>query len=340
MATYKEIFGKKIQSLASDLPAAQGAGQIWYNETSDTFKSSVLVAGTWASGGTVPQTIQGGGSGGTQTAAWIAGGLQYPGDTKNKSWTYNGSSWTAAPNIPNNYFIGGSTGPDAAGLLFDGIGSYGPGTATYEWDGSAWTAGGTLPAVGPGGSQANCGTGTQTAALSIGGIGDPPPARSDRVMDYNGASWTTGTSVPTGMGGTAGDGPETATWIGGGTGTPGGATNQPTNSFEFNGTGWTASGSLGTGLPQGVPAQGWGPQTAGIIGGGTSSGPTATIVQLYDGATWSTGASMSTPRINGAMSSQSAGTQTGFVAGGAPPIHDETEEFTAAAVGVKTITTS
>ena len=340
MATYKEIFGKKIQSLASDIPAAQGAGQIWYNDTSNTFKSSVLVAGTWASGGTVPQAVQGGGSGGTQTAAWIAGGLQYPGDTKNKSWTYNGATWTAAPTIPNNYFIGGSTGPDSAGLLFDGIGSYGPGTATYEWNGASWTIGGAIPAIGPGGNSYATGAGTQTAALAIGGIGDPPSTRTDRVLDYNGASWTTGTSTPGGTGGAAADGPETATWMGGGSGQPGGGGDQPTNSFEWDSSSWTASGTIGTALPQGIQAQGWGPQNAGIIAGGTSSAPTSTIVQLYDGATWSVGASMSQTRINSAMSSQSAGTQTGFVVGGYPPALDMTEEFTAAAVGIKTITTS
>jgi hypothetical protein len=335
MATYKEIFGKKIQSLASDIPAAQGAGQIWYNETSDTFKSSVLVAGTWASGGTIPQIVRGGGSGGTQTAAWLAGGLQYPGDTKDKTWTYNGSSWTSAPDIPTNYFIGGSTGPDAAGLLFDGIGSYGPGTATYEWNGSSWSAGGAIPAVGPGGNSFVTGTGTQTAALGIGGIGDPPPAGSTRVVDYNGASWTTGTSTPAATGGAAGDGPNAATWIGG-------AQNQTTGSFEWDSSSWTAGGTIGTALPQGLPAQGWGPQTAGIIAGGTSSAPTSTISQLYNGSTWSTGASMSVPRQNNAMSSQSAGTQYGFVAGGYSVTGntDATEEFTAAAVGIETITTS
>jgi len=340
MATYKEIFGKKVQSLASDIPAAQGAGQIWYNTTSNTFKSSVLVAGAFSAGGTVPQAVQGGGSGGTQTAAWIAGGLQYPGDTKNKSWTYDGSTWTAAPNIPNNYFIGGSTGPDSAGLLFDGIGSYGPGTATYEWDGSAWTVEATLPAVGPGGSQGDTGTGVQTAALAIGGIGDPPPTRSDRVMDYNGSAWTTGTSFPGGVAGAAGDGPNAATWVGGGSGTPGGSTDQPTNSFEWDSSSWTTSGTIGTALPEGIQCQGWGPQTAGIIAGGTSSAPTSTISQLYDGSTWSTGPSMTQTRINGAMSSQSAGTQTGFVVGGYPPALDMTEHFDGAAVGIQTITTS
>ena len=39
MATYREIHGEEVQSLASD-PSASAAteGQIWYNTTSGTFK--------------------------------------------------------------------------------------------------------------------------------------------------------------------------------------------------------------------------------------------------------------------------------------------------------------
>ena len=40
-------------------------------------------------------------------------------------------------------------------------------------NGTAWTAGLQVPAVGPGWDRIGC-TGTQTAGLSIGGIGDPP----------------------------------------------------------------------------------------------------------------------------------------------------------------------
>ena len=337
MVSYKDISGLRIKKVSSD-PSNLNEGEMWYNTTSNTFKVAGTLAASWSSGGTVPQAVQGGGSGGTKTAAWLAGGLQYPGDTKNKSWTYNGTSWTAAPTIPNNYFIGGSTGPDAAGLLFDGIGSYGPGTATYEWDGSSWTTGGAIPAIGPGGNSYATGTGTQTAAFAIGGIGDPPPARVTRVLDYNGTAWSAGNDTPLTTAGTAGDGPNSATWIGGGDGGPG----MSTKSFEYNGASWTESGAIGTALPQGIQAQGWGPQTAGIIGGGTSSPPTATITQTYDGATWSTGASMSTTRGNAAMSSQSAGTQAGFVAGGWESSGNTgaTEEYSLSSLGTTTVTTS
>lgn len=335
MATYINLHGNNIPSRASD-PSNPSDGEIWYNTTSSSLKGHLQLSAAFSSGGTVPKAIQGGGSGGTQTAAWAAGGLQYPGGTSNKTWTYNGTSWTEGNTIPANYFIGGSTGPDAAGLLFDGIGSYGPGTATYEWDGTNWTSGGALPAIGPGGNSYASGAGTQTAALAIGGIGDPPPARVDRVIDYNGASWTSGTNTPLPTAGTASDGPNTATWIGGGDGGPG----MSTKSFEFNGASWTASGDIGTALPQGIQAQGWGPQTSAIIAGGTSSAPTSTISQVYDGTSWATGASMSQTRVNGAMSTQSAGTQTGFVVGGYPPSLDMTEEYQSAGPGTVSITAS
>jgi len=335
MATYINLHGNNVPIVSSD-PSNPINGEIWYNSSTKTFKGHLYAPAAFSTGGTVPQAIQGGGSGGTQTAAWAAGGLQYPGDTKNKTWTYDGSSWTAGNNIPNNYFIGGSTGPDSAGLLFDGIGSYGPGTATYAWDGTNWTAGGALPAIGPGGNSYTSGAGTQTAALCIGGIGDPPPAQVDRVLDYDGSAWTSGNSTPLTTAGTAADGPNAAAWIAGGDGGPG----MSGKSFNYDGSSWTASGTIGTALPQGIQCQGWGPQTSSIIAGGTSSAPTATISQTYDGTSWSTGVSMSQTRVNGAMSSQSAGTQTGFVVGGYPPALDMTEHYDAAGPGTVTITTS
>ena len=336
MATYININGNNIPITASD-PSNPIIGEIWYNTTTNLLKGRVNMTAAFSTGGTVPQAIQGGGSGGTQTAAWAAGGLQYPGDTKNKTWTYNGTTWTAANDIPANQFIGGSTGPDSAGLLWDGIGSYGPGTATYEWDGTNWTAGGAIPAIGPGGNSYATGSGaSQTAAIAIGGIGDPPPARVTRVIDYNGTSWSAGDDTPLTTAGTAADGPTGATWIGGGDGGPG----MSTKSFEYNGSSWTASGTIGTALPQGIQCQGWGPQTSAIIAGGTSSAPTATISQTYDGTSWATGASMSQTRVNGAMSTQSAGTQTGFVVGGYPPALDMTEEYQAAGPTTVSITSS
>jgi hypothetical protein len=51
MATYKGIQGYTVQSLSSDPPAAQSAGQLWYNNDSGAFKIGTQGAGAWSSGG-------------------------------------------------------------------------------------------------------------------------------------------------------------------------------------------------------------------------------------------------------------------------------------------------
>ena len=299
---------------------------------------NVVTGGAFSSGGTIPQIVRGGSSGGTQTAAWITGGLQYPGDTKNKTWTYDGASWSSAEDLPSNLFVGGGVGPATAGLAWDGIGSYGPGTNTYEWDGSNWTSGGPIPAIGPGGSQGDTGAGVgQTAAVAMGGVGDPPPAQSSRMLAYNGSSWTSDESMPTGVSGCAADGPNTAIWIAGGYSSP---DSTSTASKEYNGASWTTTGGLVNALPQSVQFMGWGPQTNAIVAGGNPAADT--VSQQYNGTSWATAPSMSTGRDNSGYCSKTSGSQTGFIAGGysGSANTDATEEFNpgTTSINIKTLT--
>ena len=303
--------------------------------------TNAITAGAFSSGGTVPQIIRGGASGGIQTAAWITGGLQYPGDTKNKTWTYDGASWSSAEDLPSNYLIGGGVGPATAGLAWDGIGSYGPGTNTYEWDGTNWTAGGAAPAIGPGGNSYNTGAGVgQTAAVAIGGIGDPPPASSDRMIAYDGSSWSSDESLPSGIAGAAGDGPNTAIWIAGGRNDT--VPSSSTDSKEYDGSSWTSTGSLVNPLPEGIAFHGWGTQTAAIVAGGNPAADTAS--QQYNGTIWVSAPSLSTGRDNNAYCSKTSGSQTGFIAGGYSGTANTgaTEEFNpeTTALNVKTLTQS
>ena len=104
MTTYRETKGYSIKKVSSD-PANVKEGQIWYNSSSKTIKIAPKIA-AFASGGNLPRIIRGGSGGGTQTAAWYCGGLQYntsPPTTspKNKLGTleYDGSSWTETNNI-------------------------------------------------------------------------------------------------------------------------------------------------------------------------------------------------------------------------------------------------
>ena len=51
MSEYKKIHGIHIQALASD-PSNLGAGQVWYNTTSNQLKiTAVSTSGAWATGG-------------------------------------------------------------------------------------------------------------------------------------------------------------------------------------------------------------------------------------------------------------------------------------------------
>ena len=62
MANYKELKGKHILSIASDLDNAEGEGQIWFNTTSSDYKTIVKVTGAWASGGNMNTARQFAGS--------------------------------------------------------------------------------------------------------------------------------------------------------------------------------------------------------------------------------------------------------------------------------------
>jgi len=74
MTTYKEIFGKYVKNYSSD-PTSDIEGQIWYNSTSGTFKTNLVGAAAWASGGNLATARQSPAGAGTQTAGLVFAGL-------------------------------------------------------------------------------------------------------------------------------------------------------------------------------------------------------------------------------------------------------------------------
>ena len=323
-------------STAGLIASGAAPGPVYTTEVEE-FNSStnVITAGAWASGGNLPQDSRGGGSAGIQTAAWYVGGLQYPSDTKNRTDEYNGTSWTNVNNIPANRFGCNACGTLTAGLIWGSYQGYSPVVGAYEYDGTDWTAGGSLPNIGPAYGGAG-GGGTQTAAVACGGYGDPPPGVS-QVMEYDGSSWSSNpNSLPAGNYDQAGDGTSTALWLAGGY-----LVNNTT--LHFDGTSFTTSGSMTTARPSACGA-GYGTQTNAIVAGGEGSG-TSTQGEQYNGTSWVTAPSMSQGRKYGLGASRSAGSQTGFIAGGATPPNpntNKTEEFNAetSAINVKTLTQS
>ena len=105
---------------------------------------------------------------------------------------------------------------------------------TGEYDGSSWTTGGNLNTT----RTSLTGAGTQTAGLASGGTAQPNSSFAN-VEEYNGTSWSEVTDIPTARGRMGGAGKtQTAALIAGG-GPP-----ATTNSFEYDGTNWTAGGSI------------------------------------------------------------------------------------------------
>ena len=49
MTTYRKIHGRSIQAVTTDPTESVAEGQVWYNTSSDTFKT-VLVSEAWSSG--------------------------------------------------------------------------------------------------------------------------------------------------------------------------------------------------------------------------------------------------------------------------------------------------
>ena len=80
----------------------------------------------------------------------------------------------------------GGAGTQTAGLAFGGGPGGGNSTTTKEYDGSTWTAGGSLNVS----NSFLAALGTQTAAIGAGGYNPSPASVRITAEQYNGTSWT------------------------------------------------------------------------------------------------------------------------------------------------------
>ena len=286
MATYKEIFGKPIKFLSSD-PANEGEGQIWFNSTSNVFKT-VLNSGAWSSSSPV-NTIRGQTAGtGTQTACLLMGGSAPPYPTPSSAVEeYNGSGWRTETSIPTTTQQGGGAGTITAALFAGGFNTPPPPgfNTSYEFDGSTWTA--SPGNMNTGRTQLGSG-GTQAAAVIYGGSEWGSPGGTPATETYDGSTWTTSGAMTTARYGMMGSnvGTQTASLaIGGGPYT--------TNVEEFNGSSW----SLQSNIPTASDAQTrYGTTTAAVAAGGGPRPAIGTKVFQGDGTTWTATPDMASPR--------------------------------------------
>ena len=313
MATYREIHGRSIQAVTTDPTGDVAEGQIWYNTSTDAFKT-IVVSEAWASASPTINLTNNGAGAGAQTASLTFGGRNPPGPAfVATTEEYNGSGWTAggALNTARSYLagFGTQTAAVAAGGRIDA-----PGTstnATEEYNGSSWTTVNNMGTARRVGGDAGI---VQTAGLAIGG--GPPGVTT--TEHYDGTNWTSGGALNTARFYLAGFGTLTSAVAAGGNGGESAVE-------EYNGSSWTSATSLGTGRTQ-LGSSG-SSETDGIVFGGEAPGPTVKAdAESYDGTSWTEGPNLATARRG--LSGSSGHSKTAALATAGFPTYNLTEEFT------------
>jgi len=322
MATYENLHGRRVNVVSSN-PSNPKEGEVWYNSTLGLVKGYVLSPATVSSGGNLTLKRAQLGGAGTLTAGIVFGG-EAPAVPSITGATeeYDGTSWSNGGTCPAGKSDMHSSGTQTAALWGGGS----PSSAeTYEYNGSSWTDTGNMPFT-----NRDCfggGVGVQTAALQVGGFINPGNY-STVMCTYDGSSWT---NIPQ----TFPSGPRTGNFSTAGIQTACISAGPGTDSIEWNGSSWTATNNLATSNNSAVHR---GTVSGSVLMGG---GPGyETNIQTWDGTNWSNSPlDLSTGRSQ----SGGGGTATSaFVAGGADGSPDHTtatEEFNAAALATKTLTT-
>ena len=179
MATYLGTHGGRIQNYTTD-PDNPKTGEVWYNDTANTFKFQfVSAAGVWTtqtSMNSARKSLEGAGT--SNTAALAFGGSPNVALTE----LYNGTSWTEKSDLTLGRSSMGSAGSSTAAIAFGGS----PDTTDSEtWNGSSWTE---ITAMNTArGAMGPSMAGTVTAVLGAGGANG---GVRNLTEQWNGSSWT------------------------------------------------------------------------------------------------------------------------------------------------------
>ena len=306
MTNYKNIFGKPVKFLATDPDNAEAEGQIWYNSTSDAFKSIVALE-AWSSGAPLIETAANGGGAGTQATALFFGG-RAGGSQRNTTQEYNGTGFSTSGAMNTGRAQMGAAGTQTAALAATGMIEPTPTDVgnVEEYNGSTWSEETNVSTN----RYALGGTGIQTAAVIAGGrLG--PGTWSAVTEEYDGTSWTnSGNLNQTKTLMAAMTGTQTAAVAFGGDGNP------PTTALNdltfYDGTSWTETGNLPAANRN---AGSSGPQTSSILFGGLSPSETANSF-LFDGTTFSATASMGSATYLMASAARASNNNTALSMGG------------------------
>ena len=290
------------------LTAGFGAGGSTAGASAVLTASAEYDGSSWTSGNSMTNARMNTGSTmvGIQTAALITGGDRYPSTPRSISACeeYGGTNWTNGGAYPVVIQNTAQAGTQTAGWAAGGQSDPAPGVsntvrdATNHYDGSSWSAGGTLPAVNFRAGAA----GTQTAGLLFGG-GPSGTSYVNATFAYDGSTWTAKPSLATARQSLAAGGvssPSTAAIAVGGYAS-GDVTLSSTEEFTastnvITAAAWASGGSLGS---AGYNISGVGTQTAGLgFARYTAPNKNNGLTEEYDGSTWSEQGDLSTGRMN------------------------------------------
>ena len=275
MTTYKGIKGLSLQTVAGD-PSNLLAGDIWYDSVARKIQGAKIAAGTWASGGNVNTARSGQMSAGqTYDTAMIAGG-----EAVTATELYNGTAWTEVANPGEAHPQTAGGGSQTAAWM--ATGTSGDTTSAEEWDGTNWADSNSCNQ----GNAQRAGSGPQTAAIMMGS----EPA-TNAVESYDGTSWTEIANTPLSLKGPECAGTNTASILIGGNPEP--ASAQATETFDFNGTAFTAAADMNTGRFE-FGSLGLTQDACMALGGTIDAGGTTRTANTeeYDGTSWTESANL------------------------------------------------
>jgi len=287
MTTFTEIRGQLIKKVDSD-PTNPVVGEVWYNNTLGVLKVYKNIGGAWASGPNANNNVEGPGSFGNKSSLVAVGGYA-PGGHTNAVEEYDGSSWTTATNYPSTNYSGQGCGILTAGLVAGGNQTGATYlTAVHKYDGTNWTSANSISTARTGTSSS---VGTQTAGIIFGGYAGSPISAQNATEEFDGTNWSNGGTLTTARAyGGAGGTQTAALYFNGESINTGPIPSRiPNTSEEYNGSSWTAGGTVPDRFTR---LNGAGTQDACFrVGGSTGSAAVATC-DLYNGTSWASAPSL------------------------------------------------
>ena len=200
-------------------------------------------------------------------------------------------TWASGTSFPQAVTEkGGAASSNSNGVF----GAESPVAATFEYDGTSWTAGGTQNTS----RQANYfGTGSSTAAIFAGG--SVPPSRTANAETYNGSSFTEVSDLNSARSVLAAGPAGTQTSAIAGTGGTGpGSNDGSVLSESWNGSAWTETADLNT--SRRLAGQMGASNTSSLIVGGalTSPGARTANTEVWNGSSWTEVNNLNSARNN------------------------------------------